>query len=92
MVRSLVQWTKTLSFPARISPNKSSKESVISPTLTPTPSNNSLSSPCSKNEFNIMKNNSMNEVNKVSFFIIQKIIMTNTTNKITQKLFFLKFG
>ncbi|RZC35884.1 hypothetical protein BDFB_004928 [Asbolus verrucosus] len=68
MVRSLVQWTKTLSFPARISPNKSSKESVISnpgsPTITPTPSNNSLSPPCNKNEINNMKNNSLNEVNQ----------------------------
>lgn len=26
MVRSLSQWTKTLSFPARISPNRNSKE------------------------------------------------------------------
>ena len=69
MVRSLVQWTKTLSFPARISPNKSSKESVLSspgsPTITPTPSNMSLSPPC-KNEINNMKNSSLNEVNQVS--------------------------
>ncbi|KAK9738423.1 TRAF-type zinc finger [Popillia japonica] len=66
MVRSLAHWTKTLSFPARISPNKSSKESVlnvhhhpISPTVTPTPSNNSLSQPaCIKNnEINNMMNN-----------------------------------
>lgn len=29
MVRSLSQWTKTLSFPSRLSPNRTSKESVI---------------------------------------------------------------
>lgn len=29
MVRSLSQWTKTLSFPARISPNRNSKECNI---------------------------------------------------------------
>lgn len=29
MVRSLTQWTKTLSFPARISPNRGSKECVV---------------------------------------------------------------
>lgn len=29
MVRSLSQWTKTLSFPARISPNRNSKECSI---------------------------------------------------------------
>ncbi|KAJ8959277.1 hypothetical protein NQ317_005813 [Molorchus minor] len=69
MVRSLAQWTKTLSFPARISPNKSSKESVnihqVSPTITPTLSNNSLSK---HNEINNMMNNnhsSMNEVNQI---------------------------
>lgn len=70
MVRSLTHWTKTLSFPARISPNKQSKENVMnlhpsSPTVTPTPSNNSLSPPCTKNnEINNMKNNnsSLSEV------------------------------
>lgn len=74
MVRSLTHWTKTLSFPARISPNKQSKENVMhvqpsSPTVTPTPSNNSLSPPCLKNnEINNMMNNnsSLTEVNKVS--------------------------
>lgn len=79
MVRSLAHWTKTLSFPARISPNKSSKESVlnvhhhpISPTVTPTPSNNSLSQPaCIKNnEINNMMNNAplpaINDVAQVS--------------------------
>lgn len=74
MVRSLAQWTKTLSFPARISPNKSSKESVnihqVSPTVTPTPSNNSLTGQIVKNnELNNMMNNncsSLTEVNQVS--------------------------
>jgi hypothetical protein len=37
-----------------------------SPTITPTPSNTSLSPPYNKNEINNMKNNSMNEVNQVS--------------------------
>lgn len=70
MVRSLAQWTKTLSFPARISPNKSSKDGVnihqVSPTITPTLSNNSLSK---NNEINTMMNNnhsSLTEVNQVS--------------------------
>lgn len=75
MVRSLAQWTKTLSFPARISPNnKSSKESVNisqgSPTVTPTPSNNSLGPVCKNNEINNMMNmnncSSLTEVNQVS--------------------------
>lgn len=47
MVRSLSQWTKTLSFPARLSPNRTSKESVVnvqpgSPGVSPTPSASSL--------------------------------------------------
>ena len=73
MVRSLAHWTKTLSFPARISPNKASKESVVqvcaggSPTVTPTPSNNSLAK---NNEINAMMNNggsvSSRDVNHVS--------------------------
>lgn len=45
MVRSLSQWTKTLSFPSRLSPNRSSKESVgngQSPGVSPTPSSSSL--------------------------------------------------
>lgn len=75
MVRSLSHWTKTLSFPARISPNKQSKENVMnlhptSPTVTPTPSNNSLNQPCQKNnEINSMMNNnsSLTDVNKVSY-------------------------
>ncbi|KAK4876039.1 hypothetical protein RN001_012461 [Aquatica leii] len=60
MVRSLAQWTKTLSFPSRISPNKNSKENVntVSPTVTPTISSNSLSPPCLKNN---EINNIMNE-------------------------------
>ncbi|XP_023020575.1 TNF receptor associated factor 4 isoform X1 [Leptinotarsa decemlineata] len=69
MVRSLAQWTKTLSFPARISPNKTSKESVnihqVSPAITPTLSNNSLTK---NNDFNnIMNNNhsSQTEVNQI---------------------------
>lgn len=73
MVRSLAQWTKTLSFPARISPNKSSKDNVnihqVSPTITPTLSNNSLSK---NNEINTMMNNnhaSLTEVNQVSLGI-----------------------
>lgn len=77
MVRSLTQWTKTLSFPARISPNKTSKDSInihqISPTITPTISNNSLSKSNDKNnDINNMMNsnhNSLNEVNKVSVLV-----------------------
>ncbi|VVC91832.1 unnamed protein product [Leptidea sinapis] len=43
MVRSLAQWTKTLSFPARLSPNRASKESVVAaPGGSPTPSAASL--------------------------------------------------
>ncbi|OWR45507.1 putative tnf receptor associated factor [Danaus plexippus plexippus] len=47
MVRSLSQWTKTLSFPARLSPNRTSKESMVnvtpgSPGVSPTPSASSL--------------------------------------------------
>ncbi|CAG4913424.1 unnamed protein product [Colias eurytheme] len=47
MVRSLSQWTKTLSFPSRLSPNRTSKESVVnvqpsSPGVSPTPSASSL--------------------------------------------------
>lgn len=81
MVRSLAHWTKTLSFPARISPNKSTKDSVInihhqnqqSPTITPTPSNNSLSNipNCVKNnEINSMMNGgaqTLNDVAQVSY-------------------------
>lgn len=75
MVRSLTNWTKTLSFPARISPNKQSKESVInvhpvSPTVTPTLSNNSLSTPCKNyNEINNIMNSApppISDVTKVS--------------------------
>lgn len=79
MVRSLSHWTKTLSFPARISPNKQSKENVMnlhpsSPTVTPTPSNNSLSPPCNKhNEINNMKNNN-SSLTEVSYHIIIKSI------------------
>ncbi|XP_048518966.1 TNF receptor-associated factor 4 isoform X3 [Dendroctonus ponderosae] len=43
MVRSLAQWTKTLSFPARISPHKSKEAAAVSPLITPKPSNQSLS-------------------------------------------------
>lgn len=73
MVRSLTQWTKTLSFPARISPNKSSKESVnihqVSPTVTPTLSNSSLSK---NNDINMMNNhNSLTEVNQVSIEFVE---------------------
>lgn len=47
MVRSLSQWTKTLSFPARLSPNRTSKESVVNvqpifPGVSPTPSASSI--------------------------------------------------
>lgn len=48
MVRSLSQWTKTLSFPSRLSPNRSSKESVINMQpaagfgASPTPSSGSI--------------------------------------------------
>lgn len=80
MVRSLTQWTKTLSFPARISPNKNSKDSVnihqISPALTPTLSNNSLTKNNEKNtDINNMMNsnsnhNSLNEVNQVSVSLV----------------------
>ncbi|CAH0381713.1 unnamed protein product [Bemisia tabaci] len=40
MVRSFSQWTKTLSFPSRLSPQKhpGSSPSVISNNMTPTPS------------------------------------------------------
>nr|CAH7736582.1 unnamed protein product [Callosobruchus chinensis] len=71
MVRSLSQWTKTLSFPARISPNKSSKESVnihqVSPTISPTLSSTSLAK---NNEINAAMNNnnnhaSLSEVNQI---------------------------
>ncbi|GBP69189.1 hypothetical protein EVAR_54147_1 [Eumeta japonica] len=49
----LSQWTKTLSFPARLSPNRSSKESVVnvqpgSPGVSPTPSASSLPQPADK--------------------------------------------
>lgn len=93
MVRSLTQWTKTLSFPARISPNKSSKDSVnihqISPTITPTLSNNSLTKNNEKNEINSMMNtknnnhNSLNEVNQVSVFSCfhhEKVMYETSTN------------
>lgn len=84
MVRSLTQWTKTLSFPARISPNKNSKDSVnihqISPALTPTISNNSLTKNNEKNNdinnrMNTNSNhNSLNEVNQVSVcFYLEKV-------------------
>lgn len=70
MVRSLSQWTKTLSFPARISPNKHQKESVINvhpviTTVTPSPSNSSLSQPCHENnKINSLMNSSpISEVN-----------------------------
>lgn len=48
MVRGLSQWTKTLSFPARVSPQKPSKESKfhvspsISPILPPSPINDNM--------------------------------------------------
>lgn len=51
MVRSLSQWTKTLSFPARISPNRNSKECnvnvhpVTPPPLMPRKDKGSSSSP-----------------------------------------------
>lgn len=59
MVRSLAQWTKTLSFPARISPHKAKE--AASPLATPTPSNQSLSD-------TMMNNNcaSLTEVSPVS--------------------------
>lgn len=67
MVRSLAQWTKTLSFPARISPNKSSKDNIASsPTVTPTPSTNSLSPHSTiqkNNEINVIMNNNVNNNN-----------------------------
>lgn len=38
MVRSLSQWTKTLSFPSRISPNRNTKECAVNVhPITPTP-------------------------------------------------------
>lgn len=82
MVRSLTQWTKTLSFPARISPNKTSKDSVnihqISPTITPTLSNNSLIKTNEKNDINNMmhtnsNHNSLNEVNQVSILFRESL-------------------
>lgn len=76
MVRSLATWTKTLSFPARISPNKHPKDNIIdvnhsiSPTVTPTLSNNSLSKSHNNNNTeyvnNIMNNSPIPEMTKVS--------------------------
>lgn len=71
MVRSLTNWTKTLSFPARISPNKQTKENIInihpiSPTVTPTLSNNSLSKNNNNEFMNIMNSSPISEVSKVS--------------------------
>lgn len=51
MVRSLSQWTKTLSFPARISPNRNSKECNVNvhpitpPPIAPRNKNSQSSSP-----------------------------------------------
>lgn len=74
MVRSLAQWTKTLSFPARISPNKHQKESVINvhpviANVTPSPSNTSLSQPCHENnKINSLMNSS--PISEVRYFTI----------------------
>ncbi|KAH8262622.1 TNF receptor-associated factor 4 [Drosophila bipectinata] len=45
MVRSLAQWTKTLSFPSRLSPNRNSKDcsTLASPVPPPTPPRNKTS-------------------------------------------------
>lgn len=45
MVRSLAQWTKTLSFPSRLSPNRNSKDcsTLASPVPPPTPPRNKVS-------------------------------------------------
>lgn len=37
MVRSLAQWTKTLSFPSRLSPNRNSKDCTTLNTTSPVP-------------------------------------------------------
>lgn len=73
MVRSLAQWTKTLSFPARISPNKTQKESVVNvmpvihTTVTPSPSNSNISQQ-DNNKINSMMNSSpVPEINQVGF-------------------------
>lgn len=89
MVRSLATWTKTLSFPARISPNNNKHKDIIvdvnSPTVTPTLSNNSLT----KNNIinnnnntteyvnNIMNSSPISDVSKVSFFIINFLFCEN---------------
>lgn len=88
MVRSLATWTKTLSFPARISPNNKHKDNnsvvvidvnhTISPTVTPTLSNNSLTKNSNNNysnnnntEYvnNIMNCSPISDVSKVSFIL-----------------------
>lgn len=84
MVRSLATWTKTLSFPARISPNNNKHKDIIdvnSPTVTPTLSNNSLTKNNINNNTeyvnNIMNCSPISDVSKVSsdfvFFAITVI-------------------
>ncbi|EDW39636.1 GL15107 [Drosophila persimilis] len=48
MVRSLAQWTKTLSFPSRLSPNRNSKDcsTLASPVPPPTPPRNKTHNHC----------------------------------------------
>lgn len=86
MVRSLAQWTKTLSFPARISPNKHQKESVINvhpviTNVTPSPSNSSLSQPCQENnKINSLMNSSpVSEVGRKNIY--NCLIWCNITKK-----------
>ncbi|CAG9771399.1 unnamed protein product [Ceutorhynchus assimilis] len=92
MVRSLTQWTKTLSFPTRLSPNnKSAKE--VSPTVTPSLSNNSLTASTvnnNKENNNTMNNNnncsSMTEINQIySDFESEKTIMSSVVYCIHHK-------
>lgn len=95
MVRSLAQWTKTLSFPARISPNKNQKESVvnvlpvINTTVTPTQSNSSISQPCQENnKINSMMNSSpISEINQVSCFPLLLNVAKITYKYLIQTLF-----
>lgn len=57
MVRGLTQWTKTLSFPARVSPQRPSKEAKVfqvspsvSPTSPPSPIGDNIEKPAVINE------------------------------------------
>lgn len=91
MVRSLSQWTKTLSFPSRLSPNRTSKELAnvqpSSPGVSPTPSASSLPQSSEKTVSPIP----ITEISQIVSTLLRSIISPSPFT-FTSNWFFIRFS